>query len=91
MSRFIKQDHQVVPPISIGTPVYRNSNQYMKLLRIWSYIIDNPDILSDAGYDVDNIPDLFHECRDVLFSSSSSSLLKYQMRELNKIWRILKK
>ena len=88
---YIKQDHQVIPPISIGTPVYRNSNQYIKLLRIWSYIIDNPDILVDAGYDVDTIPDLFHECRDVLFSSSSSSLLKYQMKELNKIWRILKK
>jgi len=91
MSKYIKQDHQVIPPISIGTPVYRNAMQYKKLLQVWSYIMDNPDILEDAGYDVDTIPDLFHECRDVLFSSSDSSLLKYQMKELNKIWRILKK
>ena len=91
MSKYIKQDHTIKPPMSVGTPIYNNSNQYMKLLRIWSYIIDNPDILVDAGYDVDTIPDLFHECREVLFSSSSSSLLKYQMKELNKIWRILNK
>ena len=91
MGKYIKQDHQAISPIPTETPTYRNAIQYKKLLRIWSYIIDNPDILVDAGYDVDTIPDLFHECRDVLFSSSSSSLLKYQMKELNKIWRILKK
>ncbi len=91
MSKYIKQDHTIKPPMSIGTPIYNNSNQYMKLLRIWSYIIDNPDILENAGYDVDTIPDLFRECREVLFSSSDSSLLKYHMKELNKIWRILNK
>ena len=83
------RSHTVKPPMSIGTPIYRNSNQYIKLLRIWSYIVDNPGILEDAGYDVDSIPDLFHHCKAVLFSSSSSSLLKSQMIELNKIWRLL--
>ncbi len=89
MGKYIKQDHD--PGKDVKDVLYINAMQYKKLLQVWSYIIDNPDILENAGYDVDTIPDLFHECRDVLFSSSSSSLLKYQMKELNKIWRILKK
>ena len=71
--------------------LYTNAIQYKKLLQVWSYIMDNPDKLEDAGYDVDNIPNLFHESRAVLFSSNSSSLSKAQMKELNKIWRILNK
>ena len=86
MSKYIKQDHNPGKDV-----LYINAIQYKKLLQVWSYIMDNPDILVDAGYDVDTLPNLFHECREVLFSSNSSRLLKYQMKELNKIWRILNK
>tara|TARA_R100000008_G_scaffold68721_1_gene45990 strand:+ start:3371 stop:3631 length:261 start_codon:yes stop_codon:yes gene_type:complete len=86
MSKYIKQDHNPGKDV-----LYINAIQYKKLLQVWSYIMDNPDILVDAGYDVDTLPNLFRECRDVLFSSNSSRLLKYQMKELNKIWRILNK
>ena len=85
VNKFIKQDH-----IPFKSVLYINAIQYMKLLQVWSYIMDNPDKLEDAGYDVDTIPDLFHDSREVLFSSNSSSLSKTQMNELNKIWRILK-
>ena len=86
MSKYIRQDHDPGKDV-----LYINAIQYKKLLQVWSYIMDNPDILVDAGYDVDTIPNLFHECREVLFSSSDSSLLKTHMKELNKIWRILNK
>ncbi len=86
MSKYIKQDHDPGKDV-----LYINAIQYKKLLQVWSYIMDNPDKLVDAGYDVDTLPDLFRECRDVLFTSNSSRLLKTQMKELNKIWRILNK
>ena len=68
--------------------VYSNAKQYMKLLLIWQRILDNPNI---PGYDVNSIPNLFHECRAVLFSSNNTSLTITQMNELNKIWRIVNK
>jgi len=68
--------------------IHNNAKQYTKLLLVWQRILDNPNI---PGYDVDSIPNLFIECREVLFSSSDSSLTKEQMIELNKIWRIVNK
>ena len=92
MSKYIiPRRNRAHPPIIKVSPIYRNAIQYKKLLSIWSYIIDRPDILEDAPYDENVVPDLFEECRSVLFSSNSSSLSKTQMKELNKIWRILNK
>ena len=72
----------------VSDPVYSNAKQNTKLLLVWQRILDNPNI---PGYDVDSIPELFIECRRVLFSSSDSSLTKEQMIELNEIWRIVNK
>ena len=74
--------------------VHNNAKQYMKLLLVWQRILDDPDKPGLLEYDIDrenSIPNLFHQCREVLFSSNDTSLSKTQMIELNNIWRIINK